>query len=121
MRYKRYQICLFVGYLGLLLNLGDSLHHAEIFGLHGDGCASACCHSCCDHSSSDHDHEYDVESVGSDHDCSFCKFFAQYHATDVQIELSEQSSFTLLPTWDKPDEIHAVILTPLARGPPSAV
>jgi len=118
MRHKRYQIWFLVGYLGLLLNLGESLHHAEIFGLHVHGSASACC-CCCDHCSPSHDLESGSKSVSSDHDCSFCKFFAQYHVTAAQVELPEKSGFTLFHTWDNPDQMYAVVLVPLARGPPA--
>jgi len=119
MRSKRYQIWLLVGYLGLLLNLGESLHHAEIFGLHSHGSTSSCCHCCCDHSSPSQGSEHDVDSLNSDHDCSFCKFFAQYHVTAGQVELPEEFSFSLLHVWNKPEEVYAVTLVPLARGPPA--
>ena len=118
MRHKRYQIWFLVGYLGLLLNLGESLHHAEIFGHHANGFGSACCHCCCGHTTTE-DSEQDVPSVSPDHDCAFCKFFAQYHVTTSQVELPEQVNSTMFRCWNKPNEMHAVILVPLARGPPA--
>lgn len=116
---KRSQIWLLVGYLGLLLNLGESLHHADIFGLHGNGWASVCCHCCCEHSTTPEDSERDVQSLSPDHDCAFCKFFAQYHVTAAHVELPERSGFAKFQFWDKPYQSHAVILVPLARGPPA--
>jgi len=117
MRFNRHQIWFLVGYLGLLLNLGESLHHAEIFGLHDHGCAAACCH-CCGHSAPGQDSEHSPPTLTSDHDCNFCKFFAQYHVTAAQVELPEKSSFTFLHYWNRPAQTTAVIRVPLARGPP---
>ena len=86
MRFKQLAICFFTGYLVLLLNFGPSLHRAHIFGFHHqpNSTASRTHHShCCSgalHSPSTPDHS---QTVQRSHDCSFCKFFDQYHAPDV--------------------------------------
>ncbi len=120
MRQKHYQIWLLVGYLGLLLNLGESLHHADIFGLHVSDSASVCCHCCCGHSTS-HDSSSDAQSLNPDHDCAFCKFFAQYHVTAAQVETPDKAEVTAFHFCYEPAQSHTVTLVALARGPPVIV
>jgi len=127
MLHKQLKICFFVGYLGLLLNLGPSLHHAPIFGLHGHShshSTESVCHSCCGHSHAHHtqpaqDSNADsVASFSDNHDCSFCKFFDQYHVIVERVETVEAFSFAEIREAVIADDPFAVCLVPLARGPP---
>jgi len=128
MLHRQLTICFFVGYLGLLLNLGPSLHHAPIFGLHSHNHSShgtkSVCHSCCGHSHADYrqpEQDSNVDSVAStndNHDCSFCKFFDQYHVIVDRVETVEASGFAEIREAVIAVDPFAVSLVPLARGPP---
>jgi hypothetical protein len=124
MLHKQLSICFFVGYLGLLLNLGPSLHHAPIFGLHGqDNEAGSCQHSCCGHShappAQQTSNDNSVVSTNVHHDCSFCKFFDQLHVVVVNVETIEVSDFAFLLEAIRSEQPPSVKFSPLARGPPS--
>ena len=133
MRFKKSINCFFVGYLGLLINLGPSLHRADFFGLHSHGAGSVSSHcSCCCHGhaqwwwSSDCDPVEPVEAplkrrsqtVSSNHDCAFCEFFDQFHVMVAQCDQQEPwSAGQLLPSC-RPVAVFAATLSPAARGPP---
>ena len=128
MLHKQLKICFFVGYLGLLLNLGPSLHHAPIFGLHGHSHSAespghTCHSSCCGHA---HTHtlpqqesdENSVASTSDHHDCSFCKFFDQLHVIVECVQTLEASDFAEMREAIKPVDAFTVCFVPQARGPP---
>lgn len=118
---KQSTICLFIGYLGLLLNLGPSVHHAHFFGLHQHGdVANTSCDSCCFHAHLPTESVPQADYAGADHDCSFCKFFDQYHVIVDRIEHQEESRIALVREWNKPSDLCTLSLIPLARGPPAA-
>jgi len=123
MLHKQFTIWFLVAYLGLLLNLGPSLHHAQIFDLHGnDAVATGCC--CCSHShptvpTDGRSDSLDSDSLDSEHDCSFCKFFDQLHVIVDCYSLQTRSGFVFTRDLNRPTEIYSVLLTPLARGPPA--
>ncbi len=88
MQFKQSFNWFLLGFLVLLLNFGPSLHRAHFFGLHSHPADNqSCSHSSC---CPGHDHSAEVpgiqsKSIESHHDCSFCKFFDQYHVVSLQI------------------------------------
>ena len=122
MQYFQSTIRLLLIYLVLLLNLGPSLHRAEFFGLHSEpGVPSSSC-SCCHHfshgdSESDTGH---VPIVHAEHDCSFCKFFDQFHVVDTTFQLAEFSSQVELLAEIRPTIPVFTVSACQARGPPAA-
>lgn len=150
MQYKQAKIYFFVAYLGLLINLGPSLHHADFLGFHSHcGSDSGCCHSRHDqhhdaHSHAGHSHAEHASAEGShcghshsaseavaqliavqagenDHDCVFCKFFEQLHVIVNPIATFEVSDVALIRAIDRPSDVRSAIFIPVARGPPAAV
>lgn len=144
MQYKQAKIYLFVAYLGLLLNLGPSLHYLECLGFHTHGGESSnCCHvhhsnddtcgqshtndsvahyHCCHDPVARQSHEeLSVGGNGDGHDCVFCQFFDQYHVTvaawDALVIIGASSHHAIERPWD----IRSAIFTPVARGPPATV
>jgi len=123
---------MFLGYLVLLLNFGESLHHAPIFGLHVHQHtdetivedSSCCCHS--------HAHpqpltptEQDTPDVALDeqlttaqHDCAFCKFFDQFNVPLY----GQAATLAEAPANSLDVEPAAISITKIvsrtARGPP---
>lgn len=120
-----------LGYLCLLLNVGPSAHHADVFGFHCSGCCdSGACHlskldisgdcPCCSSSgSSDHLSNSQPEKVKSDcDDCLFCQFFDQFHSLEASIpQQSRESGVCDLFAHSKiVDTVR--IIDSSARGPP---
>ena len=121
MQRKQLLICLLTGYLVLLLNFGDSLHRMSCFGLHHHAVANgpfshhASCHC---HLAPTSDNSEQSDSVNSDHDCAFCKFFDQYHGTPNETEAA--LSAPLAESFDL-FGLRAAFSNcsnPSARGPP---
>lgn len=119
-------------YLVLLLNLGPSLHRADILGYHSQGCCASedftsskaninSCH-CCQHAESPQQtfpgQQITLEKPGQ-HDCPFCKFFDQYHVVLVQIELPQPTTKSFVRTCPRLFEPNRLFLQPTARGPPA--
>ena len=113
------------GYLVLLLNLGPSLHRAEFLGLHG------CCDShhsvhrveqscgCCAHNATETPpFDGDQASWSPHHDCSFCKFFDQFHVVIATFMIEPEVNQSPVDTLIKPNVSPALSFQPLARGPP---
>lgn len=138
-RFKQTKICFFVAYLGLLLNLGPSLHHLDLFGFHTHCGSISCSHhhddsshhhadSHCSHSFCDHSHpqpksseSLTVRSGSADHDCPFCDFFDQYHVIVEPVETVPFYQFALVPVTERPSDVCLVNFNPVARGPPATV
>ena len=146
-RLNQAKIWFFVAYLGLLTNLGPSLHHANFLGFHshagGDCCHFDGAHTHCTHSHSAHSHhahshcdhthechthrttepsnELMVHAGANGHDCPFCKFFDQFHVIVEANESTEFSEIALVDIFEQPSELCSVIFIPVARGPPAAV
>ena len=118
-------------YLGFLVNLGPSMHHASCFGLHNhdsngasvseEGVFSCCCHH--DSMPSDaipSDRGTDNSVVSAEHDCAFCKFFDDYNIVleSFQMEVAQAEVYSIdFLSSDRP--VSAAIIS-TARGPPSA-
>lgn len=135
-QYKQLKICFLVGYLGLLLNLGPSLHHAPFLGLHDHGaigessytsksCASS---GCCGSHSLTRTHSGDEQSLAcglrSDcppHSCTLCKFFDQLHVIVDSVETIDCLGFVLMRDLEGPASVCPVSFAPVARGPPAIV
>ena len=120
MRRKQLTICFFIGYLGLLLNLGPSLHYADFLGLHCHCSHSTIsnCSSCCDgHCPTKTLAE--SYAIGADHDCAFCKFFDQFHVTLTVYEEPDSSLIIQACSSVRPISAVRACLVPTARGPPS--
>lgn len=122
MQYKQTKTWFFIVYLGLLLNLGPSLHHADFFGLHGHSVVSSC--SCCPaHTipcSNDSPDGATVKGT-AEHDCAFCKFFDQYHVIVDAVDVYESSAFAALLVAQRPVDADSASFIPVARGPPATV
>lgn len=94
-QHKPIKTWLFVAYLGLFLNLGPSLHHADFFGFHNHGPGtSPCGHS--HHAAPDSlgSHAANAHSIDS-HACSShtCGHATVAHPNDSSIELTVHSAF----------------------------
>jgi hypothetical protein len=122
MRFKQLIACFFIGYLGLLLNLGPSLHRAHFFGLHSHGVVDSTesC-SCGGHSHSTSEVPGQSQSVHSEHECVFCKFFDQFHVTVVPYDHVDSTRIGQLVQPVRPAAIVAASFFPTARGPPALV
>lgn len=123
---KQRIIWTFLIYLVLFLNLGSSIHHADLFGIHSHshvGCGH--CHDQAhshSHKSCSHHHHIlaDGKSVQPDLECSICEFFASYNVTfDVyQLELDSNPLFQF---WLPNESVESLTpVQPVARGPPLA-
>lgn len=137
MRNHRITSYLLLGYLALLLNVGPSAHHAEIFGLHGSGCCAhstdanaATSHNCSDH---DHSHRHDLATQQSGvvnllegsglhthcGDCALCQYFDNFHAIKASFELHlNQSPVRSQTMHNRLNAIGRPIVCS-ARGPPA--
>lgn len=128
-----------LGYLALLLNVGPSAHHADIFGLHGD----SCCHDqiqivdhdsscCCDTSDSDTDgsestKEADLSSrvrIDSSVEaccdaCILCQYFDQLNAVDSSFAILRFEAFVSVGQNPKSLLEPNQFIDCTARGPPS--
>ena len=137
MRNHRITTYLLLGYLALLLNVGPSAHHVDLFGLH----ASRCCQfptvsnetepsCCCDH---DHAHRPELplgsekanELVASSDlnphgsDCVLCQYFDNFNAVNSTFELYLDDQPARFRT---PPNCLSALSRPIdcsARGPPS--
>jgi len=130
MRFRKVKTWFLLGYLGLLLNLGPSMHHAHCFGLHhqessstgavipglaSDAACGCDCHQ--HHDTSDQDSDC---SVYGDHDCLLCKFFEECNFVITVFQLDEgHSSLSLLGRLTPVCPTTYAVLT-TARGPPLA-
>lgn len=121
MQPKQFLICLLTAYLVLLLNFGDSLHRLTCFGLHDHGTVNAepshhvGCHC---HLPPLSDNSEQSDSLKSNHDCAFCKFFDQYHGT-TDWSLTEASALSVETLeWMGPQAAFSNCFNPTARGPP---
>ncbi|MFK7766148.1 MAG: hypothetical protein AB8B55_02815 [Mariniblastus sp.] len=139
MHLKQAKIYLFVAYLGLLINLGPSLHHADFLGFHNhSGNDSTCCHSHhadshradsnsahshCNHSHAQTETSDDVKVLltADDHHCPFCEFFDQFHVIAGANQTLEFSGFASILAIERPSNGSSIIFNPVARGPPAAV
>lgn len=129
----------FLGYLVLLLNFGPSVHHAPIFGLHGQhshSVDSSEAHSCCcchSHFGSTlipslaEEMPANAESVEgfnnlspAQHSCAFCKFFDEYNVVVASFECDLNVSPFSLFLSELPDGAFAEFVPNVARGPPTA-
>lgn len=127
-RNKQTKIWFFIAYLGLLVNLGPSLHHADFFGFHSHshsrlGCC--CCHAHPPAENRDHASDSTNESSSphfrlADHDCAFCKFFDQYHVIAGSGDTPQRSTFAKFFTVERLADARSASLVPVARGPPVA-
>ena len=123
MQYQQTKTWFFIVYLGLLINLGPSLHHADFLGLHQHSSGSSC--SCCCHShavpcSTDSPDGATVKGT-AEHDCAFCKFFDQYHVIVDAVDICENSAFAMLLVAQWPVDVCLASFIPVARGPPATV
>lgn len=127
MRCNRVTTWLILTYLVLLVNLGPSLHRAELFGLHGhssiqsdDVVAPTCC-SCHHHFSRENSSpDGEVPVVASNHDCAFCKFFDQYTVVFHAFQFAQFKEPIHLPCFENlPSKVSYSVPT-VARGPPVA-
>ena len=97
-QYKQTKIWFFIVYLGLLINLGPSLHHADFLGLHVHSSSVSSCGCCHSHSGSHSHHHSDssgelAANSSAEHDCALCKFFDQYHVIVDVVDFQECSAF----------------------------
>ena len=121
-----------------LMNLGPSLHHADIFGLHSSSCSTGCCGHHHGHSHSHHHHgecqdqantccqNHAPGSVGlyagdTSDGCLFCEFFEKYNVAFSCFHFSDPAaladySFALLDIFVSQDLVAAT-----ARGPPASI
>jgi hypothetical protein len=124
-----------LGYFALLVNLGPSLHHADLFGLHShasdntnadmeNDAAVSCC--CCQHHSAAQN-EGPSETTGSAgfdvdtacHDCAFCEFFKHFNAFDHSFEFEERETHAQAVSFDNDSSVDDEPIASTARGPPS--
>ena len=123
-QYKQTKIWFFIVYLGLLINLGPSLHHADFLGLHVHSSSVSSCGCCHSHSGS-HSHHHsgssnELTANGSaEHDCALCKFFDQYHVIVDAVDFQECSALAVLMVAERPAEQYSASFIPVARGPPA--
>lgn len=122
MQYKQAKICIFVAYLGLLINLGPSLHHADLFGFHdGTGSCSSCCHCQALPHPAESSENLVVDRSTHGHDCPFCQFFDQLHVIVDANETFEFSELASIISARRPINGRWSTFFPVARGPPAAV
>ena len=146
MKNKKLKLVL-LAYLILFWNLGPSLHHADLLGLHLHhahghfGTDSNCCHQHsqnghrdthshqldCKHAHSfpcNHDHDSsgtkERETVSSFHACSICQFFEQFNGVVNAKQPEIDSSPVAHSASTEPVLWDGDFLFPTARGPPLA-
>lgn len=119
---KQLLICFFTGYLVLVLNLGDAVHRANCFGIHADGPAGSLSnrHAGCQcHAVLSSDDAEPSQSVRSNYECAFCKFFDQYNGTPNGLVWEESVVSAAAPMSPRLQMAYTACSSPVARGPPS--
>ena len=135
---RRFTSWFLLGYLALLLNLGQSMHHAEIFGFHvhdlanvgsqdNNSGSSACC---CHHHSGPHEHvlakhksvensdsQIDVDTNCSD--CILCDYFDHFSALEFSCEFAEFETRHILISPIILPSASSERFVSVARGPPT--
>lgn len=141
MRNNRSTTWFLLGYLTLLLNVGQSAHHADFFGFHAHGATPSSSHAhvhrpgqsaggcCCSHahpkSTSPSRAEDSTETVAnlstdnSCHNCLLCQYFDHFHAVASSIDFKLDAA----PTCESlPPKLETVLFRSIkcsARGPPA--
>jgi len=134
MKYFKPTIWLLLVYWIPLMNLGPSLHHADVFGFHSSSCSSCCCGNH-HHHGEGHDHHHHSDTCCHDHShepvssvtdassdgCQFCEFFEKYNVVFSCFHFSDSASpsgcdVTLPSVFLSQDVIAAT-----ARGPPVSI
>ena len=136
---NRFTTWFLLGYLALLLNVGQSAHHADFFGFHNH-CADSTCDThadwsdfdisgdcCCDHDHSEtHSHATgpsEPEAVlrvdTSCGDCLLCQYFDHFYAIDssTSFDLEESPNCESLNATADTASYRSIECS--ARGPPA--
>ena len=111
-----------LAFVVLFWNLGPSLHHADLFGLHSSasGNSFSCCCCCSHHHPVDSEDGESPDLIGQDGHCSLCDYFDQLHLVVEAGSNTESVQFFAWVAVLSDKGVQSGTISPQARGPPLA-